>query len=304
MHTLSVVIPTYNRCGTLQKAIAGYLRQTAAKGVSEIIVVNDGSSDSTKDVVSRLCDQSDIPIRYFRQENKGPAAARNVGIAEARSEVVLFTDDDIIPAPALVAEHLAFHERFPDSSTAVLGKVTWDPEVQPTPFMRWYGSDFLFAYARFMGRIELDYTDFYTCNLSLRTAFLRCNGIFDEEFKVAAYEDIELGYRLKKAGMRLLYSAKALGYHHQFISFDDACHRARKSGQAEEIFRKKEAGKALLLQQRLERSRRDNLPLPSGKQVQFLKKSCGWALAPFKGIMDWRVPLPWSFYRTMLRIYR
>lgn len=304
MRTLSVVIPTYNRCETLQKAISAYLNQTALQNISEIIVVDDGSSDSTRGVTARLSEQSVTSIRYFRQENKGPAAARNLGIREARSELILFTDDDIIPGPALVAEHIEFHRRFPDLPTAVLGEVTWDPEVQPTPFMRWYGSDCLFSYARFIGRTDLDYTDFYTCNLSLKTEFLRRYGTFDEEFKVAAYEDIELGYRLKKAGMRLVYRPKALAYHHQFISFDDACRRARKSAMAETVFRKKEAGVHFVSRQSLMASRWGQWLLPSGKQVRFLKKHLAWALSPLKSIMDWRLPLPCGVYRTMLRIYR
>jgi glycosyltransferase involved in cell wall biosynthesis len=304
MRTLSVVIPTYNRCATLQKAISAYLNQTAVQSISEIIVVDDGSSDSTRDVTAKLSAQSVTSIRYFRQANKGPAAARNIGIREARSELILFTDDDIIPGPSLVAEHIEFHRQFPELPTAVLGEVTWDPEVQPTPFMRWYGSDFLFSFAHFTSRTDLDYTDFYTCNLSLKTEFVRRSGTFDEEFKVAAYEDIELGYRLKKAGMRLVYGPKALAYHHQFISFDDACRRARKSAMAEAVFRKKEAGVHVASRQRLMASGPRQWPLPSRRQVQFLKKHLAWALLPLKSIMDWRLPLPWGLYRTMLRIYR
>src|SRR5579863_876754 len=305
MSTLSVVIPTYNRSEILQQAVSAHLKQTAVENVSEIIVVDDGSTDSTRDVVAMLSERSSISIRYFRQENKGPAAARNLGIREACSELVLFTDDDIIPRPTLVAEHLDWHRRFPESSTAVLGNVTWAPEVRITPFMRWYGSDFLFSYAHFIGRTELDYTDFYTCNLSLKTAFLRRNGVFDEEFKVAAYEDIELGYRLKKAGMRLLYSAKAQGYHEQYVSFDDACRRARKAGLAEEIFRKKEAGIYYYASRRsLGPSSLERRLLPFRKRLVLLRKPLAWAFLPLKKVMDWRVPLPWSVYRMMLRICR
>jgi glycosyltransferase involved in cell wall biosynthesis len=304
MHTLSVVIPTYNRCETLQKAICAHLNQTALENISEIIVVDDGSTDSTKDVVMRLSEASSLSIRYFRQANKGPAAARNVGVREARSELVLFTDDDIIPEPTLTAQHLDWHRRFPDLPIAVLGKVTWAQEVKATPFMKWYGSDALFAYAHFIGRTELDYTDFYTCNLSLKTAFLRRNGVFDEEFKVAAYEDVELAYRLKKAGMRLLYNPNALAYHQQYVSFDDACRRARKAGLAEEVFRQKEAGIYFASRQSTMLSPLAQRLLPFKKRLHFLKKHLALAFLPLKSVMDWRLPLPWSVYRMMLRIYR
>jgi len=301
MSQLSVVIPTYNRCKILDKAISAYLRQTAGKCISEIIVVDDGSTDATAEVVSKWAQKSSIPIRYSRQDNKGPAAARNLGVRQARAGLVLFTDDDILPAPNLVSEHLNFHQRYPELSTAVLGRVNWAPEVQPTPFMNWYGSDFLFAYARFSGRTELDYPDFYSCNLSLKTGFLCQHGLFDEEFKSAAYEDIELGYRLKKAGMRLLYNPNALSFHHQFISFEDACRRAQKANLAERVFRNKEAGLDFAARQSLRSRRTESKSTP---RLQSIKKYLSWLLSPLKTAMDCRVPLPWMIYRTMLRIYR
>jgi len=292
MTALTVVIPTYNRCQTLEKSISAYLQQTALEAICEIIVVDDGSTDDTATQVSQLSINSVIPIRYFRQENQGPAAARNVGIREATSELILFTDDDIVPSPTLVAEHLDWHRKFPDAAVAVLGYVTWAPEVSPTPFMKWYGSDFLlFAYAHFTGRTELNYEYFYSCNLSLKVEFLRRNGTFDEEFKTAAWEDIELGYRLSKVGMRLLYNPDALAYHHQHVSFDDACRRYRKSEAAGQVFRRKEAGRGLPFHE-MSRFKRN------------LKQQIAGILSPFKSFMDCRLPLPWGMYRAMFRIFR
>lgn len=289
MSPLTVVIPTYNRGDTLHKAICAYMDQTARRAIAEIVIVDDGSTDSTGALVARLSNGSAIPIRYFRQENKGPAAARNVGIREASTELILFTDDDIIPERTLVAEHLKWHDRFPGKAIAVLGKVTWAPDVNPTPFMRWYGNDGpLFAYAHFAGRTELD-DEFYTCNLSVRAEFLRKNGIFDEDFKAAAFEDIELGYRLRKAGLRLLYNASALAYHQQYMSFDDACRRNKRTAASAEVFKRKEAGSQM----------RETSPAR-----QRLKSHLALALSPLKRFMDCRVPLPWSTYRMMFRLYR
>jgi glycosyltransferase involved in cell wall biosynthesis len=291
MNTLSVVIPTYNRCGTLLKAISAYTNQTAVGGIAEIIVVDDGSTDSTGALVSQLASYAPVPIRYFRQDNKGPAAARNVGIREAHSKLILFTDDDIIPEPALAAEHLEWHRRFPEISTAVLGQVTWHPEVRPTPFMKWYGSDgVLFAFAHLSGRTEIDYEYFYSCNISLKTEFLEKCGTFDEDFKVAAYEDCELGYRLAKAGMRLLYNPQALAYHYQHISFDDACRRAKKCAGAEAVFRQKEAGLSFYSAR----------PISALSRLKPLGKRLLW---PLKGVMDGPVPLPRQVYRAVFRSY-
>jgi glycosyltransferase involved in cell wall biosynthesis len=300
MNSLTVIIPTYNRCETLHKALSGYLAQTALDEIAEILVVDDGSTDSTADVVARFAKAASVPVRYLRQENRGPAAARNVGIREAKSELVLFTDDDIVPGATLVSEHLDWHRRFPDTSNAVLGQVTWSPEVNPTPFMRWYGSDgALFAYAHLENQTHIDCRYFYTCNISLKVELLRSHGIFDEDFKVAAWEDAELGYRLQKAGMQLLYNSGALAYHHQHVSFDDACRRATKVAAAAEVFKKKEAWihvhsspqprSRLFL-------RRCLVAGSSGKAARAL-------LSPLKRFMDSSMEFPRNFYKLMLLVF-
>jgi glycosyltransferase involved in cell wall biosynthesis len=300
LSSLTVVIPTYNRAPVLRKALQAYLAQQKPSVIQELLVVDDGSTDDTHSVVGEISLAAPFPIRYFRQENKGPAAARNVGIREARGEIILFTDDDIIPGPSLIAEHLEWHGKFPQPSNAVLGQVTWALEVNPTPFMKWYGSDGpLFSFAHFAGGAGLEFHHFYTCNLSLKTSFLRDNGTFDEDFKSAAFEDIELGYRLEKAGMRLMYNPDALAYHRQHISFEEACRRAKRTEAAERLFRSKEAGIShfsqlnstviYVIKQRLRKSVQTILAPP---------------LSPLKRLMDLPLPLPWSVYRTMFRVFR
>ncbi|MDD3814474.1 MAG: glycosyltransferase family A protein [Desulfocapsaceae bacterium] len=92
MTAISVIIPTYNREKFLGRAIRSVLRQTIA--CSEILVIDDGSTDQTAALVSSLREYSAIPIHFFYQENMGPAAARNLGILRAQSELVAFLDSD------------------------------------------------------------------------------------------------------------------------------------------------------------------------------------------------------------------
>lgn len=87
--TISVVIPAYNAAKYIQRALASVLNQTC--DVSEIIVVDDGSNDDTK---SKIFELKDVRIKYFYQNNSGPATARNTGIINARGEYVAFLDAD------------------------------------------------------------------------------------------------------------------------------------------------------------------------------------------------------------------
>jgi glycosyltransferase involved in cell wall biosynthesis len=295
MDSLTVVIPTFNRAPVLKKALEAYLTQGAPEGIYELLVVDDGSTDETQSVVDEISCRAPFAVRYFRQENRGPAAARNVGIREARADIILFTDSDIVPHQDLVQQHLEWHERNPEITSAVLGYVTWPPELAPTPFMRWYGEQgALFAYGKFSAGQQLTFLDFYTCNLSLKTAFLRTCGQFDEEFKSAAYEDIELGYRLSKAGLRLLYGAGAVGYHHQYFFFNDVCGKARRNAASERVFRGKEAGQRVLEQQRNQKS-------GLGYRVwRVIAIGAGVILSPFQNVLDSRVPLPSVIYRLLL----
>lgn len=89
---ISVIIPTYNRAGFLEQALASVLHQTVACG--EILVVDDGSTDATSEIVSRISRAAQVPVRYLYQKNKGASAARNKGIAEARYDFLCFLDSD------------------------------------------------------------------------------------------------------------------------------------------------------------------------------------------------------------------
>jgi hypothetical protein len=86
--TVSVIIPTYNRAGFIGEAIDSALNQTRVP--DEIIVVDDGSTDDTPRVLSAY----QAPVRVIRQENRGRSAARNAGLAAARSDAVIFLDSD------------------------------------------------------------------------------------------------------------------------------------------------------------------------------------------------------------------
>ena len=291
LDSLTIIIPTYNREKVLTKALNGYLAQSSPHLIHELLVVDDGSTDGTESMVREIGKRSPFPIRYLRQPNKGPAAARNLGISEARAALVLFTDSDIIPERSLVEQHVQWHRNDPQISTAVLGYVTWSPEVKATPFMRWYGEVEIFGFRRLRDQRVAGFQYFYTCNVSLKTDFLRENGQFDEQFRTAAYEDTELGYRLARHGLKLLYNSDAVGYHYQFFSLDDACKKRMNNAAAAKLFFQTDAGLEVLKEIRRKHSRFGY------KFAQRLATTVATLFSPARRILDSAVPLPGIVYR-------
>ena len=292
---LSIIIPTYNRRDTLLKVLEGYKQQTAGAGILEILVIDDGSTDGTGAAVAAFSPTSPITIRYLSQQNKGPATARNWGIREAKGALILFGDDDIIPAPTLVAEHLAWNRRYPADNFAILGHVNWSPEVHPTPFMEWLGLEgVLFGYRRLSPGKEVGIQYFYSCNLSVKRDFLMRNGVFDENFRAYGHEDIELGYRLVNKGLRVLYNPQAIGYHYKHYSYADACRRQEMVCAAMARFETTEAGR--FLKNQTSRAK----PMTLKRQLKMvLARAITPFLVPLTPLLDTHLRLPWVVYSLL-----
>jgi len=255
------------------------------------VIVDDGSTDGTRSVVDEVERLAPFRIRYSYQPNQGPSSARNRGIEMAKTCLLLLTDDDMIPQPDLVATHVEWHRKHSEPSLALLGLVKWSPELKPTPFMKWYGeAGPLFAYGVIRKKRELDFRYFYSCNLSVKTEFLKSFGKFDERFHMAAYEDNELGFRLGRAGLRLFFDARAVAYHYQYFTFADACRKTLRAAEARESFLQTDAGNYFLVL----RSRRD-----SSFIFRIVKRCCALMFKPFTNLLDSHFPLPAIIYRSL-----
>ncbi|HKV40747.1 MAG TPA: glycosyltransferase [Blastocatellia bacterium] len=296
---LSVIIPTYNRKAILKRSLDGYAQQTAREEILEILVVDDGSSDGTGALISAFVKTCPLPVRYLHQTNSGLAAARNHGIRETRGELILLGDDDIIPAPNTVAEHLSWHRNHREPEVGVLGQVVWSPEALSTPFMRWVASgDGYLRYTHLRAGQEVDLLSRYFNNTSLKVEFVRSNGGFDEDFRAYGFEDTEFGYRLGKKGMRLLYNPAATGYHLKRLTFDEDCRRVRQLRITRAIFDAK-VGKEVY-----EQAQR---PTPKSTLRYRCKLAIARALVPalfpLKALLDSRVPMPGLVYRAFHHYY-
>jgi len=232
---LSVIIPTYNRSKTLDKCLERLLDQTCPQELYEIVLVDDGSETSVKEYIKEQRN-----IRVFEQTHGGPAKARNKGVENARGEIILFMGDDIIADKALIEEHIKWHDHFSEGNIAVLGHVSWPPEKTGSSFLAWLDQGAQFGYGNIQNIEDVSYDYFYTSNISLKRSFLLNSGMFDEDFKYAAFEDTELGYRLKDKGLKMIYRKEAIAYHDHILSKKDFSERTRKAGKALKVFMEKQ----------------------------------------------------------------
>lgn len=232
---LSAILCTYNRAHLLAQVLASLQRQTLAPEHFELVVVDDGSSDATTEVVNRFSDR--LPLRYLRQEHAGLAAAKNRGIAAACGGIVLFLDDDDVADADLLHQHLRTHVEYPQPHYAVLGHTALATEVAALPLMHYVtevGCQ-LFCYPRIEDGAELDYTYFWGGRSSCKRAFLSAHGMFDPRFAFGC-EDIELGWRLRAHGLRVIYNRQARSTMIRAIDFAGFCTRLIRQGRSQWVF--------------------------------------------------------------------
>jgi GT2 family glycosyltransferase len=214
MSQISVVLPTYNRLSRLKEVLGALAQQQHPLNTFEVIVVSDGSTDGTHEYLASL--QTPFPLTPVIQANQGPAVARNSGIARATGDLVIFLDDDVVPTAQFVAEHVRIHAQQPD--LVVLGPMLTPPDFQLSPWIYWEQEMLMKQYqAMQAGAWRPTARQFYTGNTSLARHHLIATGGFDPRFRRA--EDLELGYRLARRGLRFVFNPAAIGYHYAERSF-------------------------------------------------------------------------------------
>jgi GT2 family glycosyltransferase len=235
--SFSVVIPTYRRPETLFPVLDALARQSGPPEF-EVVVVDDGSGDDTPRRLSAY--RPPYPFRYFSQENAGPASARNRGVRSAKGRIILFLGDDTVPEPALLSVHGRAHADRRPYPVAVLGYTTWPQDLRVSQFLHQineYGLQFGYGLIRDPEQVPFNF--FYTSNVSLPRELLLEAGLFDTSFPHAAWEDIEVAYRLMQRGMRMLYRPEAVARHYHDITFASFRRRQEKAGEAAAIFYRK-----------------------------------------------------------------
>jgi glycosyltransferase involved in cell wall biosynthesis len=214
----SIVVCTYNRAESLGDTLAALARlEVAETRTWEVIVVDNNSRDHTKQMVEAV--QQDWPrLRYVFESAQGLSHARNRGIAEAAGEVILFTDDDVLPEPDWLETTLAGLEKY--GADACGGYIAPMWETPPPAWLteRFYG--FL--------AVRTDRTDDYPiesasrapfgANMAIRKAVFDKAGLFDtsrgRKGKVlASGEDGEMFERILAAGLKTIFLGQSRVHH-------------------------------------------------------------------------------------------
>jgi GT2 family glycosyltransferase len=206
---VSVVIPTYNRCASVRRALEALSRQTLPAEAFEVIVSIDGSEDGTQEMLGQL----DLPFKlnFVWQPKRGRAAACNAGIRLASGELLVVLDDDMEPVRDFLRAHLRAH---PDGARlGVVGAAPVPLARDSSSIVQFIGSKFN-AHLKTLAQANYQFKlrDFYSGNFSIRRDVLTSVGAFDESFTIYGNEDLELSVRLVKAGVRIVFSPEALAY--------------------------------------------------------------------------------------------
>jgi len=227
---ITVVIATFNRADTLRETLRRLAAQDLSTEVFEVVVVDDGSSDSTSEVVSELMQTLPLQLRYFRHDNAGPGFTQNRGILEATAPLVLLIADDIWLAPQALRAHLDAHIQHSEPEVAVLGQVVQSPRLTESLFLRLHDP---FCFGQFAGNQWLPYYFFWGCNISVKRKFILAHGMYQEmqgPAGPAAHEDVELGYRLSRHGLRVRYEKTAIAEHYHKETLEHVMARAYQRG--------------------------------------------------------------------------
>jgi GT2 family glycosyltransferase len=202
-----------------------------------VIVVDDGSSENMVEQISPVT-YPGLNLRIIRQENEGPARARNHGVEKASGTYVAFLGDDTVPGPGWLAAHAEAHKPPEEERPlAVVGHIDWHPTIRQTAFLRYINEHGLqFGFNLIEDPEDLPYTLFYSSNLSLSRELL-LTVPFSTAFHTAAWEDTELGLRLKKVcNLRIVYFPEARVAHRHPTNYSSFSRRQYNVGRASTIF--------------------------------------------------------------------
>ena len=232
---VSVVVATRDRAELLEGCLRSLEAQVVEPGTFEVVVVDDGSTDTTPEVLTRWARR--LPLRRDRLAGCGRSAAKNLGVLIARGDLVLLLDDDDRLLPDAIAAYLTARSAAPREELprlAVLGHTDWASELAVTPLMRHVtevGCQ-LFAYPALREGVALDWRHFWEGRLMVSRGLLVAEGLHDQRLVYSI--DVELGRRLDRvAPITVRYAPAARGVMARPVDLGSMVTRAHAKGRAQ-----------------------------------------------------------------------
>ncbi|MBF0278213.1 MAG: glycosyltransferase family 2 protein [SAR324 cluster bacterium] len=191
---LSVIIPTYNCSSLLLRCLQSLEQQTASKSDYEVIVVDDGSSDDTGEILEKFVKKTSLSLKILYEPHQGPAAARNKGIANAQTEWIGFLDSDMVINPEWISKGLALL-RYNPNAGGFEGRTEIGEREKVTPFTHQLSN--------------VKGGRYQTCNLILRKSLCQ----FYPAYKIPFREDTDLAFSILERGHEIVFDPTLLAYH-------------------------------------------------------------------------------------------
>lgn len=197
---VSIILPTRNRAWILGHCLKYLLDQSFND--YEIIVIDDASEDNTPYLISKIqssFENINSKLKYIKLDQRiGCWAARNIGIRAAIGEIILFVDSDVLADKNFIRDHVKFHQKLDNIAVQGVVRHISKPEKFGIKTLRIDG---------------ICLTGLVIQNCSMQKNLLLKIGLFDES-KFMGYMDVELGMRLKKSGVKIIYTfKKCIAYH-------------------------------------------------------------------------------------------
>ena len=215
--TVSIIIPTYNRCELLRKTIDSFLKINYPADLLEMIIADNNSTDLTKNIVNEIKEQSKFPIIYYLEEQQGVHYARNSAAKIAKGEFLYYTDDDMVADEDLLSELLKVISMDSQIGTAT-GRVLPKWETTPPKWVKKYMCNAKLSLNDPKEELIISKSDckVFSCHQIIRKeAFFKAGGYNPENTKGLWIGDGETGLNIKlqKLGYKFAYTGKSKIWH-------------------------------------------------------------------------------------------
>lgn len=210
--SVNVVIPTYNRKKYLNDTLSSLAKQTWPNDRFEVIVVDDGSTDGTEEIIRN---SFPFALHYVHQQNQGDAIARNTGVKHSQAEILVFLDDDMLVDPNYLA-HLIKEQQTHLSRIIVGTEILWYKETEPPIHRSLQGAE------NDQHLVEQPFPFVFSRNMSIRRDAYIDLGMMDNlGFSGSSiWCDVDFTYRAHLQGFQFLRSTKAICYHRDYATRD------------------------------------------------------------------------------------